>query len=301
MNNKIILTGVLVAVASFGQCAGTMRYFLSYADRTTVDLARRTGNDPLAAIGREIPTDRPFVVPAKTLNGGKFKVNFGATYVAGDAPYFVGGSSLHLSFDRTTTNDGPINPPLDDTSFRKLFPADQNNLLTNFSNFAPIPAYVSQWPNFVPLDRDGDGLPDNLKVDILLRRAFTRAVETGGGMVFSKPIGLGGSFGLPEYPGGNLGFFQKMVIGTTYHYFDVEWANDLAAGESYGFAAGETGLDIHTPNAPGSPGDGVATWSAPDFGMTFIGARYNLVAAVPEPATLLALSAGMLALRRKRK
>ena len=120
-------------------------------------------------------------------------------------------------------------------------------------------------------------------------------------MVFSKPIGLGGSYGLPSYPGGGLEYFHKMVIGTTYQYFDVEWANDLAAGETYGFAPGETGLDIHTPTDTFGIASGSATFSAPDFQMSYIGARYNLVAAVPEPATLLALGAGLLALRRKRK
>ena len=119
-------------------------------------------------------------------------------------------------------------------------------------------------------------------------------------MVFSKPIGLAGSFLLPEYPGGSLGYLHRQRPGETVHYFDVEWANDLAAGETYGFGPGETGLDIHTPTDTFGIASGSATFSAPDFQMSYIGARYNLVAAVPEPATLLALSAGLLALRRKR-
>ena len=299
MNRKIILTGVLAAVSGAAQC-GVARYFFAYADAQTVDLARRTGNDPLAAIGREIPTDRPLMVPARTLNGGKFKVTFGTQYMSGTDPYYLGGTSLHMSFDRTTTNDGPINPPLDETSFRKLFPANWDNLYSCYSNFRPLQAYT---PPNAPLDQNHDGIADFVQSDLRIRKAFTRAVETGGGLVFSKPIGLAGSFLLPEFPGGGLGYLHRQRPGETVHYFDVEWASDLAAGETYGFAAGETGLDIHTPTGSGALGiaSGSATWSAPSFDMTFIGARYNLVAAVPEPATLLALSAGMLALRRRRK
>ena len=296
-----IVVGSLLGSFTFGRCAGTLRYFLSYADRATVNLARQTGNDPLAAIGREIPTDRPFIVPAKTLNGGRFKVTFGSELVAGASFYHSGSSSLHLSFDRTTTNDGPLNPPLDDTSFRKLFPADWDSLLSNFSSFRESQAYGPAGGNYQPLDENHDGIADYVKLDVLRRNAFTRAVETGGGMVFSKPIGLACSFGLPEYPGGGLGFNQKLFLGVKNHYFDVEWANDLAAGETYGFAPGETGLDIHTPTDTFGIASGSATFSAPDFQMSYIGARYNLVVAVPEPATLLALGAGMLALRRKRK
>ena len=285
---------------SVAEAAGTMRYFFAYADAQTVDLARRTGNDPLAAIGREIPTDRPLMVPAKTLNGGRFKVTFGCELVALPTPYYTIASSLHMSFDRTTTNDGPINPPLDETSFRKLFPANWDSLYSNYSNFRRLQAYQPNMGIYYPIDRNGDGIADDLPSDLHLRRAYTRAVETGGGMVFSKPIGLGGTFIIPDYPGGGAEYSHRFLVGDKLHYFDVEWANDLAAGETYGFGPGETGLDIHTSD-PHAPGSGVSTWSAPDFGMTFIGARYNLVAAVPEPATLLALSAGMLALRRKRK
>ena len=299
---KFCLIVGFVFVAGAGQC-GVMRYFFAYADAQTVDLARRTGNDSLAALGREIPTDRPLIVPAKTLNGGRFKVTFGAEYVSGNDPYYIFGSSLHFSFDRTTTNDGPINPPLDDTSFRKLFPASWDNLYSSYSNFRQLQAYASNMGIFYPIDRDQDGIADYLPTDLRFRRAFTRAVETGGGMVFSKPIGLGGSFGIPEYAGGGIGYFHRLRPGDKLHYFDVEWANDLAAGETYGFGPGETGLDIHTPTGLGALGiaDGSATFSAPDFQMSYIGARYNLVAAVPEPATLLALGAGVLALRRRRK
>ncbi len=299
MSFRTILSLSIAGLASLGHC-GVARYFFAYADAQTVDLARRSGNDPLAALGREIPSDRPLIVPAKTLNGGRFKVTFGTEYVSGVDPYYVGSTSLHMSFDRTTTNDGPINPQLDDTSFRKLFPANWNNLYSCYSNFRPLRAHGWLFEGFPIRDYDHDGIADFLPSDLFFREAYTRAVETGGGMVFSKPIGLAGSFGLPEYPGGNVGYQQIHHLGDKLHYFDVEWANDLAAGETYGFGPGETGLDIHTPNEPGGPGSGVATWSAPSFGMTYIGARYNLVAAVPEPATLLALSASLLALRRKR-
>ncbi len=286
---------------SVAEAAGTVRYFFAYADAQTVDLARRTGNDPLAAIGREIPTDRPLMVPAKTLNGGRFKVTFGTEYVSGVDPYYVGSTSLHMSFDRSTTNDGPINPPLDQTSFRKLFPANWNNLYSCYSNFRPLQAHGWLYEGFPIRDYDHDGIADYLPTDLRFRQAYTRAVEIGGGMVFSKPIGLAGSFVLPEYPGGGVGHQQKQRPGDKLHYFDVEWANDLAAGETYGFGPGETGLDIHTPTDTFGIASGSATFSAPDFQMSYIGARYNLVAAVPEPATLLALSAGMLAVRRRRK
>jgi hypothetical protein len=297
MNNKALISLIAVTISAFSY-GGVARYFFAYADAQTVDLARRTGNDPLAALGREIPTDRPLMVPAKTLNGGRFKVTFGTQYMSGADPYYIGGTSLHMSFDRTTTNDGPINPQLDDTSFRKLFPANWNNLYSCYSNFRPMQAYRG---TLAPVDANNDGIADFVASDLHLRRAYTRAVETGGGMVFSKPIGLGGSFGLPDFPGVGLNYLYRQRPGETFHYFDVEWANDLAAGETYGFAPGETGLDIHTPTDTFGLAEGSATASAPSFGMSYIGARYNLVAAVPEPATLLALSAGLLALRRKRK
>ena len=300
MRKALLASCVFCVVASPSE-AGTLRYFFAYADAQTVDLARQTGNDPLAAIGREIPTDRPFIVPAKTLNGGRFKVTFGTEYVSGNDPYYSFATSLHFSFDRTTTNDGPINPPLDETSFRKLFPANWADLYSNFGNFRPLQAYNSTGGVYHPVDRNGDGITDFLPTDLRFRRAFTRAVETGAGMVFSKPIGLGSGFGIPEYAAGGFEYSHRLRPGDKLHYFDVEWANDLAAGETYGFAPGETGLDIHTPTDTFGIASGSATFSAPDFQMSYIGARYNLVAAVPEPATLLALSAGLLALRRKRK
>ncbi len=228
-------------------------------------------------------------------------MTFGCELVSNPGPYFTGSSSIHMSFDRTTTNDGPTNPPLDHTSFRKLFPASWDNLYSNHSNFRQLQAYGSGGQGYPPIDRNSDGIADYLPTDLHLRRAFTRAVETGGGMVFSKPIGLGGSFITPDYPGGGAQYNHRLLVGVENHYFDVEWANDLAAGETYGFAPGETGLDIHTPTDTFGIASGSATFSAPDFQMSYIGARYNLVAAVPEPATLLALSAGLLALRRKRK
>ena len=294
MTIKLILTGVLVAVSAFALCAEE-RYFFAYADAQTVDLARRTGNDPLAAIGREIPTDRPFMVPAKTLNGGRFKVRFCSEWLS-DPGNLRGNSSFHFSFDRTTTNDGPINPPLDETSFRKLFPANQQNLVANFSNFGSVPA----WLNTGPVDENHDGVQDIITMALTQNKAFTRAVETGGGLIFSKPIGLGGGLRVPIAGDNLFSYGYRVGVHQPIGFCDVEWANDLAEGETYGFAPGETGLDIHTSD-PHAPGDGVSTWTAPSFGITSIGARYNLVAAVPEPATLLALSAGMLALRRRRK
>lgn len=88
-----------------------------------------------------------------------------------------------------------------------------------------------------------------------------------------------------------------MIKGVPQKLFDVEWKSSLAAGERYGLADDEPGLWIYSP---GSVGTGLASetvlWSTIDN----IGSRYNLIGAVPEPSSLLALGIGLLLLRRRR-
>lgn len=292
------LVTVLMAVAPLtAQCqTRTIRIWFGYGDEATAQRARASGIDPLAEVGREISGSR-LAVPT---NGQDFKVGLWCEMNASDGQArYGGGPSVNIAFDRTYCGQYNQNPPLNADSFRKVRPAgaNQNNYIEAFTNGAIVPA----WQNAsTPADWDNNGVQDTAQIGYMqtLPSAWRQGTQADPSWSETlRPVGLATYLTANlidgPYAGGGQGF--KLPNATPFRIIDVNWVSMLAAGETYGDHAGETGLSITTSSQIGLSNTTAIVGSA-----SHIGSCYTLVAVVPEPGSLVALGFGALALLRRR-
>jgi hypothetical protein len=282
----------IVAAAS-GEAVSTARFWFAYGSDEFASFARQNG-DPLAAVGREIPPG-PLRVPVATHHGGVFKVQFWTEYVSGTTDYeYTPGGQMNIAFDRTLCGQNGTDPPLNANSFRKVQPKYTSSLRECVTNGA----IVDSWVGSEAIDANGDGLQDKSQ----LRPYRTQGVflqGTVGPGESLRPVGLAAYVGgyivdPPGYEDWRTG--MRLYRGVPQRIFDIEWQSNLAVGETYGFNEGETGLWIWTTNPP----SGLANNTVVVDGLN-IGARYNLIGAVPEPSSLMALGVGLLLIRRRQR
>ena len=273
------------------------RFFLMYSDSRMVNWMRASGNDPGAVMGGEIPTNVPLLVPHAGMGDGGFSVGVGFQLTDNrQSQRLYAVADTNLAFERAYTHAGETDSPLDEFSFRKL---------TWGTDYTPDSYIFPSNPIFhssgTPVDLDGDGQQDygtwrheNGAVgDPYLSGVYdpghlysVRSVGFATGMYGSWNILFGNAYFRTDY-------MEKRLLYT------MKIRSQMVAGDTYGYADGEPGLKVTTD---------AENWGSTTTYIGYGGFKGSLgtsekyyLRAVPEPATLLALSAGMLALRRRRK
>ncbi|MBL8047444.1 MAG: PEP-CTERM sorting domain-containing protein [Chthonomonas sp.] len=287
--------------------ARQFRYYLSYGDQQLVDLARSSGADLNAALGSEIPTGIALRVPSM----GSFKVNLCVQHIAqGFGEVFVKNISGYVAYDRAFHRNVAFlsAPPLDTFSFRKVAPVftGVDELQLNASDFGKRVVYNRQRNT---VDENLDGVPDLAEYGGPNALGFGAYVAGNDDAYQVRPVGVSHSLD-PLYPLANgmiaSGWF-KMLPDERLRICNLSYANALAVGESYGFASGETGLQLHTSNGeqtgyPNNLGYYRNSNMHPEL-WQHIGAKYTLIGAapVPEPGGMVGLLAGLGILIRRRR
>ncbi|MBL8049174.1 MAG: PEP-CTERM sorting domain-containing protein [Chthonomonas sp.] len=282
------------------------RFYLTYQDPMLIALARASGADVTAALGKEIPSDRYLNVPAAS----SFRVGLEFQHISnGEGDVYVKDCISFIAYDRAElTNVSYLAaPPLDNYSFRKVAPmfTTESSLSMNLENFGGGSAYDL---NRDPIDENNDGIPDQATY-------FASSSLGVGGYVLGsddtrqvRPVGT--SYAIrPLYRRSNgtsaLGWL-KVQPGERHRICTSVYTNSLQVGEPYGSRTGETGLLLHTTGGeqtgqsnnlgyPRNSGFNPEPWQN-------IGAKYTLMGAapVPEPGGMVGLLAGLAMLIRRR-
>ena len=301
---KYVLTALVTAFAQVGFCQGstsssTVRYYLAYAEQRMVDYARTMGYDANAAIGEEIPHNVPVLVPHQGMADPTFKVSVGFQVVqtAANSPaiHFYNGVDMNLAFERAYCNAGAGDVAPDEYSFNKLT-WGTDRAVDAFT----YPSHPVYWfDTGLPIDLDGDGnidsYPMKSQTSEFNPRFYRRGTEDMNYFNLSsvRPVGFAGSAML-------LGAMHKVEMFEKRVLYTVNIRSHMLAGETYGDDEGETGLWPSTSPVLRTSSSNVVYFRNFTGAMGLPQPKY-LVRAVPEPGALLALSAGVLALRRRRK
>ncbi|MBL8047686.1 MAG: PEP-CTERM sorting domain-containing protein [Chthonomonas sp.] len=305
MNKAILcLTASLLTLNGLAQVP-TFRHYFAYGDDRLVQLARQSGADTTAAIGKEIPQGVQLRVPTNT---DEFRVQYRMTYVSG--AYETIFSRFHATnfvFDRAWITDGSVldlSSALGAESYRKLAPShvQVDGAPSNFINGQPLGGWINPTTFF---DNDSDGMPDTFTYKAI-SGGFAGAWN-GSSDYMLRDIGLHGGIGGYREGSGTGGSLYS--VGESRYICDVSWRANLAVGEQYGLLGSETGLGIHV-----RPGRVSPTWGGTHFFQSLqyygnepdwinIGARYNLIGAalVPEPTSMAALGVALLLLTRRQR
>lgn len=306
MSRCLVLGCWLVLAATCHSQTATFRHFFAYGDEALVQLARQSGADSTAAVGKEIPQNVALHVPA---DGREFVVQYHMAYVSGTREAIWSfGMGTNFVFDRGVMSDGAVtdlSTVYSSESYRKLTPSltAAGELANNFVNGQIFGAWQSPTTMF---DSDADGVADNFVYDSDV--GAIAGAANGQVAIMPREVGLHGSV-RGMRPGFSTGG-SRFARGESRHVIDISWKANLQQGEQYGQFGEETGLKIHTVSGKPSPSWGYTSFrqisqyygSDPDW--INIGAKYNLIGAalVPEPTVAVTLLSGcILVLRRKRR
>ncbi len=279
-----------LAVASAGTVAANAQnvtYWLAYGDSQLVTLAKSVQfgggpRDAAADIGKAIPTDRALRIP-KIADNLKFTLQVWVT---------VGSTSLTSTGNATAGGAG--------------FVSIDRGSASNTSSFANDAAFAS-----AALDKKlsfGSGKLKNFATGLPGQDANgATTVNVGyasGSTTLTGAFGASGtsvrSIGAGFAMGFGTGLSFVPVAGESYRLFDVEVQNTgLANFDVYGDASSENGIKLNSfanatsrsnfllanPRANGNPGADKA---------------YS-VEAVPEPGSIIAIAAGLVALAGRRR
>lgn len=279
-------TRTLAIAAALGIVAGAnaeFRFFFAYGDQGSVDKATRNYNgsisDPTAALGKEIPSNVAFRVP-KAGDGYSFKVQVWAEYVGSAAQSAgIAGYAGFVTYDKA---NGNANTTLANDSTlidRKLTLADNTTVKNNITMSNAV---VS----------NNTGSASSVGTDAELKYGFLGGVtrKTQGGGTAPRRVGVAVSAQALDTTGSaNPGASHGFAAGEKIHLFDITMVSNLTAFETY------TGLGVFT---------GTGTYTAPNARMGTTAGNTGvdlMVQAVPEPATMAAIAAGLAAFARRRK
>ena len=302
MKALIPALGILASPA-FGadELSSHTRWYFAYAEQRMVDYARSMGYDPSAEIGREIPSNVPILVPHAGMENPVFEVSVGFQIFQlnqySPARHLYGGASFNVAFDRAFTTASPMDNPPDQFSFQKLA-WGTDDVRQAFSYFT-YPAFDRFGE---PLDANHDGVQDNFNLATLSSgenfRVFRRGVEDPNSLNIASLRSIG--FACDSAVNSTvITGFHEVAFMEKRNIMTIKIRSQMEAGEVFGDTEEETGMRVSVdPYHRGSAGS--VLWFANLTGSLGFSQKYQ-VRAVPEPATLLALSAGLLALRRKRK
>ncbi|MBL8049162.1 MAG: PEP-CTERM sorting domain-containing protein [Chthonomonas sp.] len=126
------------------------------------------------------------------------------------------------------------------------------------------------------------------------RGAFT------GNTISPRMFGLSAQFGLQGADGTPVGFGLPMAMNERVRICDMKFTSNLVAGQSYGFAQGEAGLNLYATTIANGNGGG-CSWMGNYATSAAVGSRLNLTTVVPEPSSALAVAIGALALLRRNR
>ena len=296
------IAAMIPSLCYAGDASVPTRFFLMYSDSRMVNWMRSSGNDPGAVMGGEIPTNAPLLVPHAGMGDGGFSVGVGFQLTDNrQSQRLYAVAETNLAFERAFASTSAEGSPLDQYSFRKL---------TWGTDYTPDSYIFPSNPIFhssgTPVDLDGDGQQDfgswMAESGGPGNNPYQRGVRVPGQTYSVRPIGFAtGMRGNWNTLFGNAYFrtdyMEKRLLYT------MKIRSQMVAGDTYGYAEGEPGLKVTTDTENASSTTtyiGYRASTGLSNGSLGTSEKYNL-RAVPEPATLLALSAGMLALRRRRK
>ena len=291
------IAAMIPSLCYAGDASVPTRFFLMYSDSRMVNWMRSSGNDPGAVMGGEIPTNVPMLIPHAGMGDGGFSVGVGFQLTDNrQSQRLYAVAETNLAFERAFASTSSEGSSLDQYSFRKL---------TWGTDYTPDSYIFPSNPIFhssgTPVDLDGDGHQDygswrhengavgdpyQCGVYVPLQTYSVRPIGFATGMIGNWNTLFGNAYFRTDYMERRLLYTMKI-------------RSQMVAGDTYGYAEGEPGLKI-TTDAENLGSTTTYIGYGGFKGSLGTSEKYYL-RAVPEPATLLALSAGMLALRRRRK
>jgi hypothetical protein len=250
------------------------------------------GSDQLAQLNNRLLGDRlSDTVALRVQSLGILKVQLKMRISGVSGPRRLTGFATNIAFDRSLRAEAEPWNYLDSNAFRKIAPAT-DNLRDSITNFQEFPAF--EVDAITPQDLDNDGVQDTGRWKVTGGQGVDIFGTSGAGVTV-RPVGIGASIN-GDNLSGDLPAILSLKNGD-YHLWDYEFKNNMVAGETYGYGAGETGLWIFTNPPYGS--NNSTSFVPRDGGMTFSGGRYNILA-VPEPSCFVVFAlAGMVLMRRR--
>ena len=306
----LIPTLGILASPAFGadEHSSHARWYFAYAEQRMVDYARSMGYDPSAEIGREIPSNVPILVPHAGMENPVFEVSVGfqifQLVANSPARHLYIGASFNVAFDRAFTTASPMDNPPDQFSFQKLAWGTED-VRQAFSYFT-YPAF-DRFGNIMDLNDDGVQDRSSLFTQTSAENfgVYRRGVEDPNSLNIAslRSIGFACDSGVADIAGypGVIQPYHEVAFMEKRNLMTIKIRSQMEAGEVFGDTEEETGMRVSVDNIlRGSAGTWLSFVNSTATGTRGFSQKYQ-VRAVPEPATLLALGAGMLALRRRRK
>jgi hypothetical protein len=284
-----INTRTLVLAMALGTTAvanAQFRFFFAYGDAQTVGFAQNAflgGQDPTAAIGKEIPSGTNFKVPKAADTVNTFTVQLWVEKIGGNADTLYAGASNMVAFDTATAgNAGAV--PIANFVDKKIVPSN-----------ATANSNVSNRASFGAFDNTGADLSESA---VLGANSQFRGSWSSSTTATMRPVGIGIQSTFLD-SNGSPAFF-KLGVGSKTRLMNLTLRSALNPNEIYGDNGTEAGLQYFV--------GGTATQAA--GAMSYIGSQIAgntgtrlTLQAVPEPTTALAIAAGLAAmvLRRRSK
>ena len=263
MNTRTLAFALALGVAGAAN-AQTLSFVLGYGDAATAALNG-------SSVGSAIAPGTVIKVGAIGTTS-TFQV-----WVKSSADFVATGGNLFVGFDQATATNNTTYA--NNAAAQTAGVAKKIRLANAYSNFATGQAGI--------LNGGAEGTVD---LGQAVSAASFRASRTTSTASQVKAIGLDFGFGW------GTGNKAKYTGGVAVRLANIDVTNAaIAAGDIFGDAAGENGLTLNRDTAAGANGANFlsANYSAPSV-------SYDLQA-VPEPGTILAISAGLAALARRRK